>query len=88
MYEHPAIQEVCVIGVPDPVAGETIKAFVVLKPEYKGKIGEQEIIEWCKQRMAAYKYPRIVEFRDELPKSAAGKYLRRILRDEELKKRR
>jgi long-chain acyl-CoA synthetase len=86
MYEHPAIHEVCVIGVPDPVAGETIKAFVVLKPEYKGKVGEQEIIEWCKQRMAAYKYPRMIEFRDELPKSAAGKYLRRLLRDEEMKK--
>jgi len=86
MYEHPAIQEVCVVGVPDPEAGETIKAFVVLKPEFKGKITEREIIEWCKQRMAAYKYPRIVEFRDELPKSAAGKYLRRALREEELKK--
>ncbi len=88
MYEHPAIKEVCVVGIPDEVAGETIKAFVVLDERYKGKITEQDIIEWCKERMAAYKYPRMVEFRDELPKSAAGKYLRRVLRDEEIKKKR
>ena len=88
MYEHPAIKEVCVVGIPDPVAGETIKAFVVLDEKYRGKITEQDIIEWCKKRMAAYKYPRMVEFRNELPKSAAGKYLRRVLRDEETKKRR
>lgn len=86
MYEHPAIQEVCVVGIPDPNAGETIKAFVALKPNFRGKITEQEIIEWCKQRMAAYKYPRIIEFREELPKSTAGKYLRRVLREEEMKK--
>jgi len=88
MYEHPAIKEVCVVGIPDPVTGETIKAFVVLDEKYRGKITEQDIIEWCKKRMAAYKYPRMVEFRNELPKSAAGKYLRRVLRDEETKKRR
>ncbi len=86
MYEHPAIKEVCVVGIPDEVAGETIKAFVVLDEKYKGRITEQDIIEWCKERLAAYKYPRIVEFREELPKSAAGKYLRRLLREEELKK--
>lgn len=88
MYEHPAIKEVCVVGIPDEVAGETIKAFVVLDEKYRGKVTEQDIIEWCKERMAAYKYPRIVEFRDELPKSAAGKYLRRVLREEALKSRR
>lgn len=86
MYEHPAIQEVCVVGIPDPEAGETIKAFVALKPDCRGKITEQELIEWCKQRMAAYKYPRIIEFREELPKNIAGKYLRRVLREEEKKK--
>ncbi|MEM2214814.1 MAG: long-chain fatty acid--CoA ligase [Candidatus Nezhaarchaeales archaeon] len=86
MYEHPAIQEVCVVGIPDPEAGETIKAFVVLRPEYRGKVTEQDIIAWCKERLAAYKYPRIIEFRSELPKSAAGKFLRRLLREEELKK--
>ncbi|MEM1578077.1 MAG: long-chain fatty acid--CoA ligase [Archaeoglobaceae archaeon] len=88
MFEHPAIKEVCVVGVPDEVAGENIKAFVVLREEYKGKVTAEEIIEWCKERMATYKYPRIVEFRDELPKSAAGKYLRRVLRDESIKGRR
>ncbi|MDK2876764.1 MAG: long-chain acyl-CoA synthetase [Archaeoglobaceae archaeon] len=87
IYEHPAVQEVCVIGVPDLAAGgETIKAYVVLRPEYRGKVTEKDIIEFCKERLATYKYPRIVEFRDELPKSAAGKYLRRLLREEELKK--
>lgn len=87
IYEHPAVQEVCVIGIPDLSAGgETIKALIVLKPEYRGKLTEKELIEWCKERLATYKYPRIVEFRNELPKSAAGKYLRRVLRDEELKK--
>lgn len=86
MLKHPAIQEVCVIGIPDPIAGETIKAYVVLRPDYKGKITENELIEWSKQRMASYKYPRIIEFRDELPKSAAGKYLKRMLKEEETKK--
>lgn len=87
IYEHPAVKEVCVIGVPDLAAGgETIKAYVVLRPEYRGKVTEKDIIEFCKERLATYKYPRIVEFRDELPKSAAGKYLRRLLREEELKK--
>ncbi len=87
IYEHPAVQEVCVIGLPDISAGgETIKALVVLRPEYRGKVTEQDIINWCKERLAAYKYPRSVEFRNELPKSAAGKYLRRVLREEEMRK--
>ncbi|MEM2086600.1 MAG: long-chain fatty acid--CoA ligase [Archaeoglobaceae archaeon] len=86
IYEHPAVQEVCVVGIPDPEAGENIKAFVVLKQEYRGKITEKELIEWCKERLATYKYPRIVEFREELPKSAAGKYLRRLLREESIRK--
>ncbi|MCS7129866.1 MAG: long-chain fatty acid--CoA ligase [Archaeoglobaceae archaeon] len=86
IYEHPAVQEVCVVGIPDPEVGENIKAFVVLKPDYRGKLTEKELIEWCKERLAAYKYPRIVEFREELPKSAAGKYLRRLLREESIRK--
>ena len=81
LYEHPAVLEAAVVGVPDPSIGENIKAYVVLKPEYKGKVSEQELIEWCKERVAAYKYPRIVEFIEEMPKSAAGKILRRILRE-------
>ncbi|MFX1295938.1 MAG: long-chain fatty acid--CoA ligase [Promethearchaeota archaeon] len=86
LYEHPAILECSVIGVKDPVKGEDIKAFCILQSEYKGKITEQEIIEWAKENMAAYKYPRTVEFVDDLPKSAVGKILRRILRDKEAEK--
>ncbi|MHA1379910.1 MAG: long-chain-fatty-acid--CoA ligase [Candidatus Helarchaeota archaeon] len=83
LYEHPAIKEVSVVGVPDPIAGETIKAFISLKDEYKGKITEQEIIDWSKEELAAYKYPRKIEFVGSFPKSAVGKILRRKLRDKE-----
>jgi long-chain acyl-CoA synthetase len=83
LYRHPAIAEVAVIGVPDHYRGETPKAFIVLRPQYKGKISQQEIIAWAKENIATYKRPRIVEFRDELPKSAAGKTLRRVLAEEE-----
>jgi acyl-CoA synthetase (AMP-forming)/AMP-acid ligase II len=86
LYRHPAVAEVAVIGVSDPYRGESPKAFIVLKPEYKGKIREGEIIEWSKENMATYKRPRLIEFREELPKSAAGKILRRILKEEEKKK--
>ncbi len=75
--------EVAVIGVPDPYRGESPKAFIVLLSEYRGKIKEEEIIEWCKENMATYKRPREVEFRDELPKSGAAKILRRVLKEEE-----
>ncbi|MFX0168008.1 MAG: long-chain fatty acid--CoA ligase [Candidatus Hodarchaeota archaeon] len=81
LYRHPALAECAVIGVPEPRVGEEVKAFIVLKPEYKGTITEDEIREWSKQEMAAYKYPRLIEFRDELPKSAVGKILRRELRE-------
>lgn len=87
LYRHPAVAETAVIGVPDPYRGEAPKAFIVLKPGYKGKITEQEIIEWTKDNMAAYKRPRVVEFRDEMPKSGAGKILRRILVEEEKRNR-
>lgn len=81
MYEHPAIQEVAVIGVPDPRRGENIKAFIILRPQHKGQVEHQEIIAWAKNKMAAYKYPRIVEFVDELPKTGSGKILKRALRE-------
>ncbi|MBN1104787.1 MAG: AMP-binding protein [Deltaproteobacteria bacterium] len=82
LYRHPAIMEVAVIGVSDPYRGETPKAFVILKPEYVGKAKEEDIISWARENMATYKRPRVVEFRRELPKSAAGKVLRRILSQE------
>lgn len=81
LYRHPAVAEAAVIGVPDSYRGESPKAFIVLKASHKGRTSEQEIIEWCKENMAAYKRPRVVEFRNELPKSAAGKILRRMLKE-------
>jgi len=86
LYEHPAIQECAVFGIKDPEKGENIIAHLILKKEYKGKITEQEIINWVKENMAPYKYPRIVKFVRSFPKSAVGKILRRVLRDKEAKK--
>jgi fatty-acyl-CoA synthase len=83
MYQHPAILEACVIGTPDAHRGETVKAVVVLRPEWRGRVGEPAIINWCRENMAAYKYPRIVEFVDALPKSGAGKIMWRELQDRE-----
>ncbi len=83
LMRHPAVEQAACIPVPDPKRGEMVKAFLVLASEFKGKINEQEIIDWAKGKMAAYKYPRIIEFRTELPKGVTGKLLRRILRDEE-----
>ncbi|WNF06897.1 long-chain-fatty-acid--CoA ligase [Brevibacillus borstelensis] len=80
LYQHAAVQEAVVIGVPDAYRGETIKAFVVPK---KGVVlTEEEITDFCRENMAAYKVPRIIEFRDALPKTAVGKILRRTLREE------
>jgi len=87
LYKHEAVLECAVIGVPDAKAGEEIKAFVALKPQARGKVSGQDIIDWAKQNMAAYKYPRLVELRDEIPKGTAGKILRRALKEEELAKR-
>jgi long-chain acyl-CoA synthetase len=81
LYGHPAVREAAVVGVPDEYRGETVKAFVSLKPGESAD--EPTLIAFCKERMAAYKYPRQVEFVDELPKTASGKILRRELRDRE-----
>jgi long-chain acyl-CoA synthetase len=81
LYEHPKIEEVCVVGVPDPYRGETVKAFVVLRDGERATV--EEIREFAKGRLAAYKVPRSVEFRDELPKTMIGKVLRRALVEEE-----
>jgi long-chain acyl-CoA synthetase len=84
LYQHPKIQEACALGLPDPYRGETVKAFVVLKE--KEQATPEEIIEYCQKNMAKYKVPTTVEFRKELPKSNIGKVLRKILREEEMKK--
>jgi len=79
LYGHPAVREAAAVGVPDEYRGETVKAFVSLKPGEGAT--EEALIAFCRERMAAYKYPRQVEFVDELPKTASGKILRRELRD-------
>ncbi|MBS3920867.1 MAG: AMP-binding protein [Deltaproteobacteria bacterium] len=81
IYLHPAVREVAVVGIPDPYRGETVKAFVALKEGFEGKVTGEEIVAHCKERMAAYKYPREVEFVKEVPKTATGKFLRRALRN-------
>jgi long-chain acyl-CoA synthetase len=84
LYQHPDIVDACAIGVPDAYRGETVKAFVVTRPEVE--LTEEEVIDFCRQKLAAYKAPKIVEFRKDLPKSAVGKILRRALREEVRKK--
>lgn len=79
LYGHPAVREAGVVGVPDEYRGETVKAYIRLKPG--ATVSEEELIKFCKQRMAAYKYPRSIQFVDDLPKTTTGKILRRELRD-------
>lgn len=85
LQDHPTVIGACVVGVPDPKVGERIKAIVVLKEDAKG-IGSTELIKWCRDRLASYKVPQYIEFRDMLPKSKVGKLLRREIRDEEKRK--
>jgi long-chain acyl-CoA synthetase len=77
LIAHPAVLEAAVAGVPDPKRGETVKAWIVKKPG--DETTEDEIMEWCKTQLAKYKYPRIIEFRTELPKTTVGKVLKREL---------
>jgi len=81
LHRHPAVLECGVVGVPDPEIGETIKAFVVLKAEYHGGVTEADLQAWAREEMAGYKWPRIIEFIDRLPRTAVGKVFRRELRD-------
>jgi long-chain acyl-CoA synthetase len=81
LYEHAAVREAAVVGVPDEYRGETVKAFVSLRPG--ASLTEGELVAFCKERMAAYKYPRRIEFLDEIPKTVTGKLLRRELRARE-----
>lgn len=82
LQEHPAVVGSCVVGLPDPKVGERIKAFVLLKEDVKGVTG-YDLLKWCRERLASYKVPQYIEFRDMLPKSKVGKLLRREIRNEE-----
>ncbi|WP_127579329.1 long-chain-fatty-acid--CoA ligase [Paenibacillus koleovorans] len=80
LFDHPSVLEATVIGVPDDYRGETVKAYVVLKPELT--VTEEELNTYCRSKLAAYKVPRYYEFREELPKSMVGKVLRRVLQEQ------
>lgn len=82
IYQIPGVAEVAVIGIPDAYRGETVKAAVVLTPGAKGKVTQADIIDYCRKHLATFKVPKVVEIRDSLPKSAVGKILRRMLREE------
>lgn len=84
LYEHPKVKEAAVAGIPDPYRGETVKAYIVLKDGETAT--EEEIISFCRENMARYKVPKVVQFREDLPKTLVGKILRRALVEEELKK--
>ncbi|RLB86219.1 MAG: long-chain fatty acid--CoA ligase, partial [Deltaproteobacteria bacterium] len=85
LYTHPKVALAAVVGIPDPHSGESIKAFIQLKPGVEAT--EDEFLEFCKDKLAGYKRPREIEFRETLPTSVVGKVLRRVLKEEELKKR-
>ena len=85
LFQHPKVALAAVVGVPDDKSGEVVKAYIQLKPGEAAT--EEEISEFCKENMAGYKRPKVVEFRDDIPVSNVGKVLRRVLRDEELEKK-
>ena len=86
MFRHPAIQEACVVSARDSYRGETVKAFVVLRQGQQGQVSEADIMAWCRENMAVYKAPRLVEFLDALPKSGSGKVMWRSLQEAEMAK--
>jgi len=82
MLTNPKIKDLALVGMPDELKGEAVKAFIVLKEGEKGTA--EEIQEFCRERMAPYKVPTVVEFVEEIPRSASGKALRRLLREREM----
>jgi long-chain acyl-CoA synthetase len=84
LHQHPKILEAVTVGIPDGYRGETVKAYIVAKPG--AELTEKEVSDFCKDRLAAYKQPKLIEFRNELPKSMVGKILRKVLREEEMAK--
>ncbi|AOW12610.1 long-chain fatty acid--CoA ligase [Hydrogenophaga crassostreae] len=83
MFRHPAIAEACVIGTQDDYRGESVKAVVVLRAEARGQVSEQDIVDWCRENMAVYKCPKVVQFVEALPKSGSGKVMWRLLQEKE-----
>jgi fatty-acyl-CoA synthase len=83
MFRHPAVQEACIISTKDSYRGESVKAVIVLRPSHRDQVSEQDIIAWCRDNMAVYKVPRMVQFVDALPKSGAGKVMWRALQEAE-----
>jgi fatty-acyl-CoA synthase len=85
MFRHPAIAEACVISTQDAYRGESVKAVVVLRDSARGQVSEQDIVDWCRDNMAVYKCPRVVQFVEALPKSGSGKVMWRLLQEQEPK---
>jgi fatty-acyl-CoA synthase len=85
MFRHPAIAEACVISTQDAYRGESVKAVVVLRDSARGQVSEQDIMDWCRDNMAVYKCPRVVQFVEALPKSGSGKVMWRLLQEQEPK---
>jgi fatty-acyl-CoA synthase len=86
LYRHPAIQEACIIAARDDYRGETVKAVIVLRPQFRDQVKQDDIIAWARNEMAAYKVPRLVEFVDVLPKTGTGKIMWRALQEQEAEK--
>ena len=83
LFRHPAVQEACVISTRDSYRGESVKAVVVLRSAHRGQVSAQDIVAWCRDNMAVYKAPRVVQFVDALPKSGSGKVMWRTLQEAE-----